>query len=76
MSEWNHLLRLLNIMNFLDVFLQSSSLKQKAKCHVKKRARRYWFTDGKAETYDFVEGQTETYGFGVAQPLESRKNSP
>ena len=42
----------------------------------KKRARRYWFTDGKAETYDFGEGETETYEFGVAQPLESRQNSP
>ena len=36
-DEWNHLLRLLNIMNFLDVFLQPSCLKQKAKCHVKKK---------------------------------------
>ena len=33
-DEWDHLPRLLNIMNFSMFFLQQFSFKQKAECHV------------------------------------------
>ena len=59
---------------FLDVLLQPfHSFKQKAECHVNKRARRYFrkrFGDGEAETFEFHDGEVETYEFGVEQHLE------
>ena len=39
-DEWDHLLHLLNIMNFFDVFLQPFSFEQKAECHVQRELRK------------------------------------
>ena len=63
-DEWNHLLRLLNIMNFSML---------KAECLVKEGTGRYFrrrFGDGEAEIYEFGDGETKTYKFGVAQSVE------
>ena len=48
-------------------------VEQKAECHVKERARRYFqgsFGDGEAETYEFDDGEDETNEFGVAHKAE------
>ena len=49
-------------------------LKQKAECHVKERARRYFrrrFGDGEAETYEFDDGDVVSHNLS-----STRKNSP
>ena len=40
-DEWDHLLRLLEYHEFLDVFVQPFSFKQKAECHVQESSAKY-----------------------------------
>ena len=54
---------------FLDVFLQPFSFKQKAECHVQESSEQY-FQRG------FGSGETETDAFGVKEPPECKENHP
>ena len=65
-DEWDHLLRLLNIMNFSMFFLQPSSFKHKADCHVQE-------SSGKHGQRRFGGGETETDEFGVKNLLSAKK---
>ena len=67
-DEWDHLLRLLKYHEFLDIFLQTFSFKQKAECHVQE-------SSGKYVKRGFGSGETETDEFGAKEPPERKENS-
>ena len=78
-DEWNHLLRLLNIMNFSMFSCSHFFLSNRKQSAMSKRGQegifRRRFGDGEVETFEFGDGEAETYEFGVAQPLEYEENS-
>ena len=71
-DEWNHLLLLLNIMNF-SIFCCCHFLQTESKVPCQKEDKKVTSEEGspmEKETDEFGDSESETYEFGVAEPLE------
>ena len=66
-DEWDHLCSNVEHHEFLNVFLQPFSFKEKAECHVQE-------SSGKYSERRFGSGETETDEFGVKEPPERKEN--
>ena len=83
LDEWNHLLRLLNIVNFpifsCSHFFLSEQIAARTVCYVEERAGKYLqrkFGSGEAEIHDLGDGEAETYQFVSYNMLSAKKDSP
>ena len=76
-DEWNHLLRLFNIMNFsmylqpLAIFFVIRSESSDTSKRGQDATSQWRFTNGKAKTNSFSEGETNQ--LGLAQPVDVRE---
>ena len=81
LDEWNHLLRLLNILNFqifsCSHFFLSEQIAARTVCYVEERAGKYLQRKfGRWRSRDLMnlgEGEAETYQFGVVQYDECKE---